>query len=789
MKRFLLLMACAIFSISLLAQTEQYSKVKVFANEAQLLELAKAGIDVTEGTLKKGVFLISDYSEKEILKIQDIELDFEILIEDVSKFYVERNEGLSTNPEDYKGISEWEVPENFEFGSMSGHATFDEIVAHLDNMTTLFPDIITSKESIGTSIEGRELWMVKISDNPGVNETEPEVLYNALHHAREPAGAMTLLFYMYYLLENYDTDPLVQMLVDNFEMYFVPVVNPDGYVYNQSIAPNGGGMWRKNRKDNGIPQTECWGVDLNRNYGYLWGYNNVGSSPDPCDETYRGESAFSEPETDAMRDFCESHEFMVALNYHTYGNLLLYPWGYTLDPCPDYDIFDFYGALMTQDNNYTYGSTISAINYETNGDANDWMYGEQTTKDKIIGFIPELGGSGDGFWCPINRIIPIAQENMIQNILAALFSGNYAEVNETSPTVYAEISGEISFDITRLGLEEGGDFYIHLSPISDVIAAIGDALYFSNIGLFETQSGSIPFGLNPSIVSGTPFQFLLSVNNGDYITYDTITKIFGESEVIFEDDCNTMDNWVSPYWNTTTSSYVSPPASITDSPYGNYQNSSMSAVILNENIDLPDVGYAGLNFQAKWEIEEGYDYVQLQISTNGYNWTALEGNYTVTGNGNQTQGEPVYDGFQTDWVQEEVSLMDYVGNSVTFRFLLKTDGGIVEDGFYFDDFEIVIVEMATGEDEIPNLQKNIVLSNPVPNPAKGDVRFNISIPGSQTLEFIVFNSAGQIVYAFDVNQNTQKIAVKVSNWDAGIYYYRLEGSELQTEAKKLVIIH
>ncbi len=557
MKRFILLLACAIFSVSIFAQPEQYSKVKVFVDENQLLELASVGIDITEGVLKKGEYLISDYSETEIQKIQELGLNYEILIEDVTKYYVDRNEGMSTNPDDYKGVSEWEVPENFEFGSMSGHATFDEIVAHLDNMSNLFPDIITVKESIGTSIEGRELWMVKISDNPGVNETEPEVLYNSLHHAREPAGVMTLLYYMYYLLENYDTDPFIQTLVDNFEMYFVPCVNPDGYVYNQSYCSK----WRRNVAEKQERQWSSglyWGVDLNRNYGYLWGYNNQGSSPDPCEETYRGESAFSEPETQAMRDFCENHEFATALSYHTYGNLLLYPWGYTLDPCPDDDIFDFYAILMTQDNNYTYGSTISAINYETNGDANDWMYGEQTTKDKIIGFIPELGGGGDGFWCPLNRIIPIAQENMIQNILAAAFSGLYCDVKVNTSTITNENSGYLNYDATRLGLKDGGTYTVSIEPLSDVIVSVGDPKVYTSLEILETVNDSIEYTLLPWVPDCTEFQFLVSVDNGDFVLTDTITKIFGEPVVLFEDDCNTFTNWISPNWDVTTSSYHSP---------------------------------------------------------------------------------------------------------------------------------------------------------------------------------------------------------------------------------------
>src|SRR5690606_2209606 len=117
-----------------------------------------------------------------------------------------------------------------------------------------------------------------ISDQPDVDQDEPEVLYDALHHAREPASLSQLIFYMWYLLENYGTNDEVTYLVDSTEMYFVPCVNPDGYVYNWNNHPTGGGMWRKNRRVNG---NGTFGVDLNRNYGHEWGYNNTGSSPDP----------------------------------------------------------------------------------------------------------------------------------------------------------------------------------------------------------------------------------------------------------------------------------------------------------------------------------------------------------------------------------------------------------------------------------------------------------------------------------------------------------------------------
>ena len=177
--------------------------------------------------------------------------------------------------------------------------TFDEVLIELDSMRLLYPSLISAKQSIGTSIEGKDIWIVRISDNPDVDEQEPEVLYTALHHAREPQSMMTLMYFMYYLLENYGTDPEATFLVENRELYFVPVLNVDGYLYNQQTNPNGGGFWRKNRHNNG---DGSFGVDLNRNYGYQWGYDNTGSSPNPSNNTYRGTAPFSEPETQAIRD-------------------------------------------------------------------------------------------------------------------------------------------------------------------------------------------------------------------------------------------------------------------------------------------------------------------------------------------------------------------------------------------------------------------------------------------------------------------------------------------------------
>jgi len=785
MKRSIILLLSVLFSVFLYSQQSTFQRLKVYASHDQLISMAQAGIDITEGFLKNNTFIVSDYSENEIAKIQDLDLNFEVLIEDVSKYYVDRNKGKSTNVDDYKGVSGWPIPENFDFGSMSGHATYNEIVAHLNNMATLFPDLITVKESIGQSGEGRDLWMVKISDNAGMNEPEPEVLYTALHHAREPEGVMTLLYYMYYLLENYDNDPFIQSLVDNTEMYFMPVINPDGYVYNEQTNPNGGGMWRKNRRDNGTPG--CKGVDINRNYGYMWGLDNTGSSPDPCDEDYRGSAAFSEPETQAIRDFCEEHEFVNALNYHTYGNLLLYAWGYTDDPSPDDALFHAQSILYTQDNHYTYGPGSTAI-YPTNGGSDDWMYGEQTTKPKTLAYTPEVGGDNDGFWCSIDRIIPIAQENMIQNILAAAFAGKFAGVEDISPLIVSDVDGSLKFNITRLGLADGATFTVSLQGLGPAIIETGDPVQFSDMEMLESAIDSIGFTLHPDILAGTQLQFVLSVDNGDYTINDTLNKIFGEPVILFQDDGNTMENWVSSVWSTTTSSYFSPPASITDSPFGNYPNNHISSVILDDEIDLSNVAFALLTFRAKWEIEQGWDYVQCKISTNGGStWTPLQGKYTVTGNEYQATGEPVYDGFQTDWIMEEINLSEYIGSTVTFRFVLKTDQGVNEDGFYFDDFTVLVVENATVGLSENNEGPTVEISNPIPNPAADYVKFNVLVnQKSSDLSLNIYTTKGQKIFSRMLNQGVNTIDIPTNDWKPGIYFYRTEGSNVASEMKKLV---
>ena len=161
----------------------------------------------------------------------------------------------------------------------------------------------------------------------------------------------------------------VTNMVDTREIYFIPMVNPDGHVYvEQNHAGPWTTWWRKNRRDNG---NGTIGVDINRNYGYQWGYDNLGSSPLTSSQIYRGGSAFSEPETQAIRDFCIARNFSVGFSYHSYGELLLYGWGYIYDYTPDHDVFLAMGDSLISSNGYFAGNPAMGAIYVTNGDTDD----------------------------------------------------------------------------------------------------------------------------------------------------------------------------------------------------------------------------------------------------------------------------------------------------------------------------------------------------------------------------------------------------------------------------------
>jgi len=210
-KKTILSFAACLMILSFFAQAETYKKVRVLANHQQLANMAKAGLCVDHGELLPGKFLINVFSESELEKIKHLGLPYEVLIEDMAKHTAHQNKNYQKKETKItcanNGRPRYKVPENFSLGSQAGFFTYDEMLAHMDSMHAKYPHLITERAAANDTIqtiEGRNLYFVKISDNPDVDEEETEVFYNALHHAREPLSMQHLIFYMWYLLENYE---------------------------------------------------------------------------------------------------------------------------------------------------------------------------------------------------------------------------------------------------------------------------------------------------------------------------------------------------------------------------------------------------------------------------------------------------------------------------------------------------------------------------------------------------------------------------------------------------------
>lgn len=788
MKRIIaLLTVLLIFSTLAFPQNEKYLRVKIQLKGGEFVRLASAGIPLDAGIYQsKEGYYQAEISESDYKKVLELGFETEVLVEDVSTWYAARNEGVDLSAikqQAMRASSDYEVPYDFELGSCGGFSTIEECYAHLDQMAALYPELITVKQAISTTTTnlGEPVYYVKISDNPNEAEDEPQVLYTGMHHAREPIGMQHLLFYMYYIMEHYNTNPDIKQLIDNTEMYFVPIVNVDGYQYNINTSPGGSGMWRKNRRNNG---GGTFGVDLNRNYGFEWGYDDEGSSPYPSDETYRGTSAFSEPETQILKEFCENHEFKIALNYHSYSNLLLYPWGYIPQVCPDDNVFAEYSRRMTADNTYTYGPGSTTI-YPSNGGSDDWMYGEQTTKNKILSYTPEIGGNNDGFWPQVSRIIPLCQENMLQSLLAAKFSGSYAEIEDNTPMIIPDVEFHAYFSLKRLG-QTDGSYTVSIEPLGDAFISVGEPIIIDNLSILGTKPDSIPFTLNPNLENGDTIRFVLNLDNGYYVTHDTIEKYYGTPVVVFNDEIPDAEKWTGNWGLYSLFPYTAP-YSMADSPSGNYSNYANNSITLTESVSLANASVAVLNFFARWRIEAGYDYVQIKLSTNnGSTWTPLNGKYTQLGNYNQAPGQPLYDGIVNGWVREEINLSEYAGQDIKLRFTLRSDGNSVDDGYFFDNLAITIIDVTTGIQN-PDLTSGYFISEPRPNPAGDKTIISYSLPiatGSTSL--IISDLTGKQLQRIPVADPKGEMEINTSQLKPGLFLLTITQGEYKTRSVKLI---
>jgi carboxypeptidase T len=303
---------------------------------------------------------------------------------------------------------------------LSCYRTIDSLYAQLSQWKEQYPDI-ASLEAIGQSFEGRNLMVMRLT-NRSTTGFKPRFFLMANIHGRELITNEAAMAFIQRLLQGYGDDPDITWLLDYQEIEVLVSANPDGHVKNEQ---NLSLYWRKNTH----PYGSCtlYGVDLNRNSDFKWSV--AGSSPDPCAETYRGPSAASEPETQVVENFVRSlfpdqrgsadtdaapiTTTGVLITLHSYGNLVLWPWGWTYTAAPSSVQLQQLGQKLASFNGYTPQQSVGL--YPTSGATDDWSYGELG----IASYTFEMGSSSDGFYPDCSHYDALIQPNVSALLYAA----------------------------------------------------------------------------------------------------------------------------------------------------------------------------------------------------------------------------------------------------------------------------------------------------------------------------------------------------------------------------------
>jgi carboxypeptidase T len=337
------------------------------------------------------------------LDVWEVRPDFVVLQAD--EFQLDRLEAMGFAVEQLQ-TTETHLSTFATAAAVSGYHSVATLEQDLRRLAEEHPEIAELHE-IGRSVEGRPLWALRIGERRG---SARRVAFLGCHHAREWISVEVPFRLAEHLLENSSSEP-VQGWLQQGEVWAAPMVNPDGHEHTRTQNR----LWRKNRRRN--PGGSI-GVDPNRNYGYMWGTLDIStSSRIPSDETYIGPRAFSEPEVRAVRDLVARERFGGVLSYHSYSQLILFPWGYTVEPIEDEaDHSEMRGLaeqmerLIREVHGETYTAQQASQLYLTAGDTSDWTYGVYGIPSITIELRPASALDG-GFILPADQIEPCWQEN------------------------------------------------------------------------------------------------------------------------------------------------------------------------------------------------------------------------------------------------------------------------------------------------------------------------------------------------------------------------------------------
>ncbi|NOT34695.1 MAG: T9SS type A sorting domain-containing protein [Candidatus Eisenbacteria bacterium] len=712
----------------------------------------------------------------------------------------------------------------FGFGGLGGFYKLAEIKMKLDDWVASDPgNVIADKvDTVGTTVMGRPIWGLAIhSAWPGPGpDPRPVTLLSALTHAREPEGMQAIVRFVDDLIARYPTDAHVQYLLAHRRLYVCPVVNPDGYKYNEDrwVATGSFNFWRKNQRDNnnsGTFNTSTDGVDLNRNYPYKWGLNNLGSSGSQSSDTYRGPSAGSEPETQAQMNLVISKQVLTGMSFHTYSDLHIHPWGWTLNATPDSLLFQRWTDDMTIANGYT-GGLAPRFLYEVNGEFNDWCYGEVVAKPKGFTWTPEVGSPEDGFWPLPSRITPLADENLRMCYYVLGIGGPYLQID--SHTVEggflpAGFSKRLLVQATNVGLASSGSAVT--GTLSSLTAGANVLQPVMDIGIVASLAATPPgipstdwfqVSVDDTVTPGRALQFAIAFSTSDgVLSRDTLTIVSGVPTILFaspgEDG---LGSWIANGWGLETG----PPGTyFSDSPNSSHPSNMDFRLRTRFPFDLRNGLHAWVRHRSKWVYESRWDGGLIEASSDSINWIALPSTAAVpsrgvTGAAIPAAG-PVIQGSRTLWADDWTDLSLYAGKSyserVWVRFRSVSDGNTNNDGLNLDNIEVYLYDpaaqpgpTAVGDSRAGTLE----LAAPAPNPAAARVSLAFTLPQATRVRLEIIDLQGRRVRElanghYDANR-------WVYGWDlrdeasqrvrAGIYFARLV-TDSGVRTQRFAVIH
>jgi len=709
------------------------------------------------------------------------------------------------------GVFRIEALPPFGSGSMGGYWTLAEIKMKLDSLVASDTrDLIADKlDTLGTTVQGRPIWGLRLGKRVEGTDPRPVVIFNAITHAREPEGMQTLFYFVDDLLSRYDTDSFARYLLDQRAIYICPVVNPDGYYYNQTLSPGGGGTWRKNRRNNGT----SYGVDLNRNFGFKWGYDNLGSSPTASSDVYRGPSAFSEPETQAQRDLVNALRPVTGLSFHSYSDLFIHPWGYaTLTP-PDSLALWEWNDEATRGSPYFAGEGPRVL-YVTNGDFNDWTYGDTLSKPRCFSWTPEIGTEADGFWPAPSRIVPLAQENLHKCYTVVAIAGPYVRIessNLAGGELIAGLPTQLAVRARNLGLAvTPANLTATLSPLdagAEVLPGAATAPFPTLQSLTSgdaTDGATFLVGAADTVTLGRLLRFEVAFTaDGGYFSRDTVELLVGRPTTVLLEPCEALTNWTaSSGWGVVSSDARHPDRYFTDSPAGNYPSNANLRLTYKGRFDLSKSQHAYAFFEARWLAEQTFDGTLIEASLDSVTWTPLAGRGTSAGIFSpQPAGQPIYQATRYLWKTDRLDLSALagpVGSAVRLRLRTLSDGAVNYDGFSFDSLRVLLfdpaqqpVPTAVGPDAAPRLE----LAAPWPNPARSVAHLGFALPRAAALGLEIHDlqgrrvrtlaggrrAAGRYALAWDLRDDTGRPVAP------GIYLARLSG-EAGERTRRIVVL-